>query len=107
MLAITRAALIAIFRSPSAVAFSFAFPLVFILVFGFLGGSGSVSLRAAFTPDSDTTNEIYSRLNNIAGIRIVTKSQEEVAEDLEKGRLTATISIQKNTKRPPLHILLI
>lgn len=98
MLAITRAALIAIFRSPSAVVFSFAFPLVFILVFGFLGGSGGVSLRAAFTPDSDTTNQIYKIINNIPGIRIVSKSPEEVSEDLEKGRLTAIISVQKNTK---------
>lgn len=97
MLAITKAALVAIFRSPSSVVFSFAFPLIFILVFGFLGGSGNVSLRAAFTPDTDTANQVYKTINNIPGIRIITKSQEEIAEDLEKGRLTATISIQKNT----------
>ncbi|PVD50876.1 ABC transporter permease [Terrimonas sp.] len=98
MLAITKAALIAIFRSPSAVVFSFAFPLVFILVFGFLGGSGGVSLRAAFTPDADTSSQLYRIINTIPGIKIVEKSPEEITEDLEKGRLTATISIQKNNK---------
>lgn len=40
MLAITRGSLRAIFRSPSAVLFSIAFPLIFILIFGFIGGGG-------------------------------------------------------------------
>ncbi|HRN58083.1 MAG TPA: ABC transporter permease, partial [Agriterribacter sp.] len=59
MLAIAKAGLIAIFRSPSAVAFSFAFPLIFILVFGFFSGGGKVSLRAAFAPGTDTTGYLY------------------------------------------------
>lgn len=98
MLAITKAGLIAIFRSPSAVAFSFAFPLIFILVFGFLGGGGKVSLRAAFAPDTDTSNYLHGIIGNIPGISIINKSPAEVNEDLVKGRLTAVISIQKNTK---------
>jgi len=36
MLAISRASLRAILRSPSAVIFSLGFPLIFILVFGFI-----------------------------------------------------------------------
>ena len=35
MVALTKAALKAIFRSPSAVVFSLVFPFIFILVFGF------------------------------------------------------------------------
>lgn len=97
MLAITKAGLISIFRSPSAVAFSFAFPLIFILVFGFLGGAGNVSLRAAFAKGTDTTSSLYNAINNIPGIHIIEKSEEEIKEDLVKGRLTAVISIQKNT----------
>lgn len=97
MLAITKAGLISIFRSPSAVAFSFAFPLIFILVFGFLGGGGRVSLRAAFAPDTDTSNYLYKIINNIPGVIIVEKPTQEINEDLVKGRLTAVISIQKNT----------
>ena len=42
MLAITKASLKGIFRSPSAVIFSFLFPLIFILTFGFIGDSGGV-----------------------------------------------------------------
>jgi ABC-2 type transport system permease protein len=58
MLAITKASLRAIFRSPSAVLFSIAFPLIFILVFGFIGGSGKISVSVAFTPQCDTANPI-------------------------------------------------
>jgi len=98
MLAVTRAGLIAMFRSPSAVVFSFAFPLVFILVFGFLGGAGNVSLRASFDSSTDTTTYLYKAINHIPGIHILEKSEEEIREDLEKGRMTAVISIKKNTE---------
>ena len=39
MLAITQASLRSITRSPSAVIFSLGFPLVFIVVFGFISGN--------------------------------------------------------------------
>ncbi|HMP88495.1 MAG TPA: ABC transporter permease, partial [Lacibacter sp.] len=63
MLAITRASLRAIFRSPSAVIFSFGFPLIFILVFGFIGG-GSPVVRIGFSPGSPTNafNPVYRQL---------------------------------------------
>lgn len=97
MLAVSQASLIAIFRSPSAVAFSFAFPLIFILVFGFLGGTGNVSLRASFDSNTDTSTYLYKTISHIPGIHIIEKSEEEINEDLEKGRMTAVISIRKNT----------
>ncbi|HNL65926.1 MAG TPA: ABC transporter permease, partial [Ferruginibacter sp.] len=57
MLAITKASLRAIFRSPSAVVFSFAFPFVFILVFGFIGNSGTApTYRIVLARDCDTAN---------------------------------------------------
>jgi len=96
MFAITRAGLISIFRSPSAVAFSFAFPLIFILVFGFLGSGNKISLRTAFDGNSDTTGYLYKGIKSVPGIIVVDKSQQELINDLEKGRLTAIISIEKN-----------
>ncbi len=96
MLALTKASLKGIFRSPSAVVFSFAFPLVFILVFGFLGGGGKISLRVAFANDADSTSLIYTIIRNTSGIIVVEKPEKEINEDLEKGRLTAIINIQKN-----------
>lgn len=97
MLAISRASFRAIFRSPSAVIFSFAFPLIFILVFGFIGG-GSPTVRIGFTKTTDTTqrNAVYQQLTKYKTIRIVEKSEEELQNDLSKGRITALIDMQPN-----------
>lgn len=101
MLAITRASLRAIFRSPSAVLFSIAFPLIFILVFGFIGGSGKISVSVAFTPTTDTTNPVYAAILKMPGIKIVQKDSVQLREDLEKGRITAIIEIRKSTLANP------
>lgn len=105
MLAITKASLKAVFRSPSAVVFSIAFPLIFILVFGFIGGGGRVSLTVAFAENTDTLNPIYPALKKIAGIRVVNKPVQELKEDLEKGRLTAIITIRKSALSNPPYLI--
>lgn len=105
MMAITKGSLTAIFRSPSAVIFSIAFPLIFILVFGFIGNGGKVSLNVAFDAKTDTLNPIYTSLKNIAGINVVRKTGIELQEDLEKGRITAVILIKKSgIANPPYTI---
>ena len=107
MLAITRGSLRATFRSPSAVIFSIAFPLIFILVFGFIGGGGKVSVNIAFASHTDTTNPVYQAIKNIAALHVVNKSDAEIKEDLEKGRLTAVINIEKSgLTNPPYKISL-
>lgn len=95
MMAITKGSLTAVFRSPSAVIFSFIFPLIFILVFGFIGSGGRVSVRVSFDPAGDTANPIYRELQDIPGFNIIKKDAEETLQDLEKGRLSAIISITK------------
>lgn len=105
MMAITKGSLKAVFRSPSAVIFSIAFPLIFILVFGFIGGGSRVSLSIAFAKGTDTLNPIYPALKKIAGIRIIEKSGQALKEDLEKGRVTAIIDIRKSgIENPPYTI---
>ena len=94
--AITKGSLRSIIRSPSAVVFSFAFPLIFILVFGFIGGGGKVSFSIAIAKNADTTNPVYAALKSVNGIKLVNESAEELKEDLVKGRITAVIDIQKN-----------
>jgi ABC-2 type transport system permease protein len=105
MLAITKSSLKAILRSPSTVVFSLAFPLVFILVFGFIGGGGMVSFTIAVDKKSDTTNPIFAALKSVPGIKISNKSDLELKEDLEKGRLTAIVNIQKNPAQKPPYII--
>ncbi|PJE47039.1 MAG: ABC transporter permease [Sediminibacterium sp.] len=93
MMAITKGSLRSIFRSPSAVIFSIAFPMIFILVFGFIGSGGRVSVNIAFAEQTDTLNPIYQSLKSIPGIKVVTKKGAPLQEDLEKGRIAALINI--------------
>lgn len=108
MRAITKGSLIGIFRSPSAVIFSIAFPLIFILVFGFIGGGSRISLNIALSNNSDTANPIYPALKGIAGLNILKESEQEVKEDLERGRVTAVVTIEKSgLNNPPYKITLL
>jgi ABC-2 type transport system permease protein len=106
MLAITRASLHAIFRSPSAVVFGFAFPFIFILVFGFMGNGGAFrSYKIAVDGSSDTTNELYKALENSRGIIIKNyPDQKALEKDLQSGKLAAVINIQKNVQKDPPYI---
>jgi len=71
MLAITRASLRSILRSPSAVIFSIAFPLIFILVFGFLSSGGNFNVKVALAPNADTTNLVYTKIKSLAGLKFI------------------------------------
>ncbi len=103
MLAITKASLHAIFRSPSSVIFGFAFPFIFILVFGFMGDNGIFkSYKIAVASNADTTNELYQALENSRGV-IIKKypDQKALEKDLESGKIAGVINIQKNPKGNP------
>jgi ABC-2 type transport system permease protein len=97
--ALVRASLQAILRSPSAVVFGLAFPLIFILVFGLLGSGGSgFSTTLSLASGSDTLNPIYTGLRAIEGIKW--KSYPDTAaqaKDLEKGAIAAVVRIDRQT----------
>src|SRR5438128_5863119 len=105
MLAITKANLKATFRIPSTLLFSIGFPLIFILVFGFIGEGNGFSLDAALDKSSDTSNQVYTVLKQIRGIHFVDKADSLLKEDLQKGNITAIISIQKNSSANPAYII--
>lgn len=52
--ALTLAALRSISKSPSSVIFTIAFPLIFILVFGFIGGKGQQQIKIGMLPHEDS-----------------------------------------------------
>jgi ABC-2 type transport system permease protein len=109
MFAITKASLRAIFRSPSAVVFGFAFPFIFILVFGFIGdNSGRQSYKVALDNNADTTNELYTALKNTRGVTIITyHDKDSLSDDMQRGRLAGIINIQKNSSgKPPYNFTL-
>jgi ABC-2 type transport system permease protein len=93
MLAITKASMKAMFKNPSSVGFSIGFPLIFILVFGFIGGSGP-SVSFALVKGTDTTNLVIANLLKNPLVQLEKEKDTTVLrEDLEKGRIAATLSV--------------
>jgi len=84
MKAITRASLQAILRSPSAVVFSLGFPLVFILVFGFIG-EGGTSVSIALKNPADTSNYIIRALKASGVVKILKGEKDVVLQEKDSG----------------------
>jgi ABC-2 type transport system permease protein len=101
MLAVTKASLKSTFRSPSAAVFSIAFPLIFILVFGFLSSGGNINVTVALEQNADTNNAVYTAIKQIPGLKFVKQDSGKMKSELSKGRITAMIDIQK-TNNPNL-----
>jgi ABC-2 type transport system permease protein len=95
MLAITRASLRAMFRSPQAVFFSLFFPVVLIMIFGALSGRGGISVDVAFDKKCDTSNYVYQTLKLLPVLHVEHGDEAELMDRLKKGRITALIDIQK------------
>lgn len=100
-MAIAKASFRSIIRSPSAVVFSLAFPLIFITVFANIGGGG-VTVDVGVAKTCDTTGLVYTVLKKVPVVNLVkNKSTEQMATSLSRGDLAAIINIQKNNSRPP------
>ncbi|MBS1774162.1 MAG: ABC transporter permease [Bacteroidetes bacterium] len=111
MRALIRASLQAIFKSPSAIIFSIAFPLIFIVVFGFLGNSrsGGYSISVAAAPGSDTNSALYHILQNVPVLHWMdVKDTAAINKALKEGDITATVSITENpdSVKPTYAVLL-
>jgi ABC-2 type transport system permease protein len=103
-LALAKASFRSIMRSPSAVVFTLAFPLIFILVFGFLGGGG-VKVDVAIAPGSDIQNPVIQSLEHISVIRLIKdKEAAEIRTALEKGNYDAVINVQRNAAGTPAYL---
>ncbi|MEJ7586559.1 MAG: ABC transporter permease [Ferruginibacter sp.] len=103
MLAISKASLLAQFRSPSAVLFSFGFPFIFILIFGFIGNNGGVPVyKIALDKNCDSTNALFDAIKSSNRIKIVYFENEHLLRDnLVKGKITGIFKITKNTTLLP------
>jgi len=82
--ALVKASLQSITKSPSAIVFNIAFPMIFILVFGFLGNSSQEPIRVFSARDNDTANSLYMALRQMPGIRWVS-GQEAAAAGKSSG----------------------
>lgn len=96
MFALTKASLLSIVRNPSSVVFSLAFPMIFIIVFGFIGG-GRTAFDVAITEHSHRDNPLYQKLINVSNFRIVDgQNDNDIEQGLEKGNIDAVLDIKKN-----------
>jgi ABC-2 type transport system permease protein len=94
LMALTKGSLLSLLKSPSAIFFSIAFPLIFIVAFG-LVSDGGFSVDIAFDKKSDTTNYIYKALTNIDVVHVKTYGDTTTMnEDFIKGKLAAVLDIQ-------------
>jgi ABC-2 type transport system permease protein len=99
-LAIAKASFRSILRSPSAVVFSLAFPLVFIIVFANLGGGG-ITAEIGVAKTCDTANDVYRALKGVKIVHLVTdQSTADMGKNLSKGEIAAILNIKKNTAQP-------
>lgn len=85
-------------RSPSAIVFSFIFPFVFIMVFGFIGNSGGMQrFNLVVSPDSDTSNVLYTTLANTNGVKFIPyPGEEKLKEAKQRGKIAAVLHIKKS-----------
>ncbi|MFM2224694.1 MAG: hypothetical protein RJA07_896 [Bacteroidota bacterium] len=102
-LAITKASLQSMLRSPSAVVFSLAFPIIFILVFGFIGGRSNYHFDIALTQNCDTLNPVYNWMMNDSNTVVHTGSKDDIDKALLKGKLDAIVNIKKSNDSSVLY----
>jgi ABC-2 type transport system permease protein len=103
-LAIAKASLRSILRSPSAVVFTLAFPLIFIAVFANIGGSG-LTVDVGIAKTCDTTNEVYQALKKNPIMNLIkTQTTDEMNKNLAKGSIDAIIDIKPHAPMTPINM---
>jgi ABC-2 type transport system permease protein len=99
-LAIAKASFRSILRSPSAVVFTLLFPLIFILVFGFIGGN-AISVDVGVAKNSDTDNPIFASLKKTSVVNLIQdQSTADMNANLLKGHIDAILDIEKHQTAP-------
>ena len=108
-LALIKASLQSIIKSPSAVVFSIAFPLTFILVFGFIGNGRGYSIPVALANGADTNNAVIKVLQKMPILHWKTPKEGKTTEELlSEGDIVATIAVREQPDSiPPKNTVLI
>lgn len=95
-LAIAKASFRSILRSPSAVVFTLAFPLIFIIVFANIGGGGmSIDVGVAKGSDTSANNPVYTALKKNKIMHLINdQTTDEMSKNLAKGNIDAIIDLK-------------
>lgn len=93
--AIAKIDLISTVRNGSSVFFGLLFPLIFIFIFGSLGG-GAQEYSIGVLEGSATDNQIFEALQKIEAFQFETElSDDEIMDQLSRGSLEGAISIEE------------
>lgn len=95
-LAIAKASFRSILRSPSAVMFTLAFPLIFVIVFANIGGGGmSIDVGVAKGSDTSANNPVYTALKKNKIMHLIhDQTADEMSKNLAKGNLDAILDLK-------------
>lgn len=100
--ALVKASLQSILKSPSAIVFGIAFPLIFILVFGFLGNGGGGKISVSMAPGSDTSSPLYASLQQMPVLKWKSyATDEERNKALSEGDIVALLHLEHQEKAVP------
>ena len=101
-LAMLKASFRSILSNPSALVFSFVFPIIFIFIFGSFGNGNGVHYHIAISDYADTTNEVYDSIKTNPLITIISFKKSDGTTDtaarrkaLEKDKISAIVGIKK------------
>lgn len=79
-------------KSPSAVIFTVAFPLVFILVFGFIGEDRQTAVRVVLSADTDSNLALVRALRTAGSLELLSPGADD-RQRLEDGSADALLAI--------------
>jgi ABC-2 type transport system permease protein len=108
-LLLSRYSLLAMLRSPTSIVFSLLFPVIFIVVFGSIIPDKAPVIKVAIAPGSDTSANIFKAIKSVPSINLIHEpSAGAQSDDLQKGRITAVITIaaDKTAKIPRYNLKL-
>lgn len=107
LIALTKGSFKSLLKSPSTIVFSIAFPLVFIMAFGLVGGGGGYKVDIVLAQQSDTINPIVQALSHVPIVRL--KNYEDslmMQEDFDKGKIAAILNVKLlSEKEPPFYAI--
>ncbi len=89
-------------RNPATLAFGFAFPLVFISIFGLIGGS-SQSLTLGLPDQTGQDNPIIQTVKNLSFIKTETGSTSVLEQRLIQGKLDGLLVVDSKPTTPPTY----
>jgi ABC-2 type transport system permease protein len=99
-IAIVKASFRSILSNPSALFFSFLFPIIFIFIFGSFGNGNGIRYNIALSDNADTTNELFDSVKTNPLLNIVSFKNRDGSTDtsgrrkaLEKDKISAIVNI--------------